>query len=802
MKGRLTRISPIYGQPEPYTYRTKEAVDIGSSVGQSIRRKETAEKVTGAAKYANDNPAPGLLHAKLAVSTHAHARILSIDVSEAMRIPGVLAVVTGQDYPVLTGSPLSDRPPLALDKVRYVGEPIALVVAELESIAEMAAYRIQAEYEPLPAVFTTEEALRPGAPVLHERMSEYEKDEEVYPEPGKNIANRTKIRKGNMEEGWSQCRHIVEVHIHMPQSDHASMEVRSSTAEIKPDGKVFLRTASQSPYAVRGAVSQAFRLPLHHVFVHTPLVGGGYGGKAAIQLEFLAYMASRSVGGRRVRITNSREKDMMSSPVHIGLDSTVKLGCTADGRLMAADIEHRYNCGAYADRGPIMSRAGAVDCTGPYRIDNMRCDSLCVYTNHPYCTSFRGFAHSELTFAMERAMDSLAKEAGLDPLEFRFRNAIGPGDTTPTQTLLTRSTVGDLPKCIAKLMSLKNWQGSSSPHKDGPVVKAIGYSCFWKNSSTPLNAGGGASLVFYPDGTVNLQCGAVEIGQGTRTSLTQIAAERLRMDVGLIHISTDIDTEKDPYFWKTVASRSTFLVGNAVLRAADDAIEQLKRLGSLVLQGLPEDLDVGYGRVFLKARPDISIPIARLAEGVALPNGRTVGGGAIIGRGSYTMQNLTPLDPETGRGVPGPEWTVGVQAVEVEYHPIDCTYRLLRAATVIDAGKVINPALARAQVTGGMSMGLGLGSRETFYFDSNGVLLSPQFRSYKLIRYGEQPQYDVEFVETPHLEAPYGLRGIGEHGIIGMPAALANGLSRAAGVELNRLPLTPERIWRTVHDPF
>ncbi|NQX71599.1 xanthine dehydrogenase family protein molybdopterin-binding subunit [Paenibacillus alba] len=771
------------------------------SIGKSIPRKETWEKVTGLTKYMNDVSGPELLHVKIAISPHAHAKIKSIDYSEAMKLPGVKAVITGRNEPILTGSPLADRPPLAIDKVRYYGEPVALVVAEQEYIAEMAALRINVEYELLPVVLSPSDAFQSNAPIIHEHLAEYKRHEEAYPEPGTNIANRTKIRKGNMAEGWKNSHHTIEVKVTIPQSDHAAMEMRCCTTQILPDGRVIIHSASQSPFVIRRTLSQSFHIPLHKVIVHTPLVGGSFGGKSAIQIEFLAFMASRAVGGRAVKLVNSREVDMISSPVHIGLDATIKLGCTQEGRLMAAEILYLYDGGAYSDRGAVMSRAGAVDCTGPYRIENVQCDSLCMYTNHPYSTSFRGFGHPELTFGIERAMDLLADRVGMDPLEFRFNNAIGPGDTSPTQTLLNRSNLGDLPMCIAKLKTLLQWDDRPVRETDGHLVKSVGVCCFWKNSDTPTDAGAGAVIAFNPDGSVNLLCGAVEIGQGTRTSLTQLLAEKLRMDDRLIHISTDVNTEKDPYFWKTVASRSTFLVGNAILHAADDAIAQLKNIAAIVLQCLPTDLDVGAGKVYLKDRPDKGIAIENIANGYIFPNGNTIGG-QIIGRGSYAMRNLTLLDPQTGKGNPGPEWTVGAQAVEVELDTRDYTYKIIKAATVIDAGKVINPRMARSQITGAMSMGLNFASREAFVFNEKGAVLNPQFRTYKLIRYGEQPTYIVDFVETPHLEAPYGLRGIGEHALIGMPAALANSLTIAAGVELNHLPLTPEMIWGTIHDTF
>lgn len=584
-------------------------------VGKSVPRKDGTHKVTGAAKYTNDFMKPGLWHVKLAVSTHPHAKIRSIDVSEAWKVPGVKAIVTGSYFPELTGSPLKDRPPLAFGKVRYVGEPVALVVAEQEYQAEAAVFRVKTDYEPLPAINTPSESYKNGAPLIHEQLAAYKRQEEVNPVPGTNIANHTKIRKGNIEEGWQQSATIISTHVTIPQSDHASMEPRCAIAEISPDGNITIYSSSQSPYVIQRSISEFFHIPHHKVIVHTPLVGGGFGGKAAIQLEFLAAIASKAVGGRAVKLVNSRERDMSTSPVHIGLDSRVKLGCTAEGKLVAVEILHLFDSGAYSDRGAVMSRAGATDCTGPYKIDNVWCDSLCMYTNHPYATSFRGFGHPELTFAIERAMDLMADRLGIDPMEFRLKNAIRPGDTTPTQVLLSRSTVGDLPACIEKLKTLIGWNERPRIEVSGEIVKAWGVSCFWKNSSTPKDAGAGAIVVFNPDGSVNLLCGAVELGQGTRTALTQMLAERLRMDINQIHISLEVNTEKDPQLWKTVASRSTFLAGNAVLAAADDAIAQLKQIASLVLNCSPSDLDVGGGRVFFKNRPHEGIDIKKIALG-------------------------------------------------------------------------------------------------------------------------------------------------------------------------------------------
>src|SRR5699024_608238 len=526
----------------------------------------------------------------------------------------------------------------------------------------------------------------------------------------------TKIRKGHMEKGWDQCETTIEAKLSFSPADHAALETRVARAEILPDGRVMIYSATQGPFYVKKLLSQYFNIDAGKISVHTPMVGGAFGGKGTVQLEFIVYLASRAVGGKMVKLVNSREEDLITSPVHIGLDATVKLGASNDGKIHAAQYRFLFDSGAYSDMGAGMSKAGAVDCTGPYRIENVTCDSYCVYTNHPYATSFRGFGHNELTFAMERAMDMLAEKLDMDPLELRLINAIKPGDTTPTQTHLNASNIGDVTSCLNKLKTAIKWDGGKKTVTPEGNIRSKGISCFWKTSSTPSNATAGAIIKFNKDGSVNLNCAAVELGQGTKTVLAQILAEKLKMEMNNIHVSLEVDTKYDPHQWKTVASSTTYLAGRAVMAAGDDVLRQLKHTASIALKCSPDDLEVASGQVFLIDSPEYGIPIKDIALGYEYPNGNTVGG-LIIGEGSHIVRHLTPLDPETGFGKPGPQWAVGAQAVEVEYNPSSYTYKILHATTVMDAGKVINPNGARSQMRGGMYLGLSWASRESFVFD-------------------------------------------------------------------------------------
>lgn len=766
-----------------------------NTIGKSVPRKESLEKVTGTAKYTDDYEAIGLLHAAMVTSPYAHAKIKSIEYENSLKSSGVRAVLTGKYFPQLVGSTIADRPPIAIDKVRYNGEPVAVVVANSEVEAEKAAHMIKVEYEPLPVVNSPSEALKKNSSLVHEKLGDYEIIDGVFPEPNTNIANRTKIRKGNMKKGWHESEVTVEASFSLPPSDHVAMETRSVRVRILPDGSSIIYSSSQSPFVIKELISRFFNVEPSKVIVHVPLVGGAYGGKTSVQLEFIAYLCSKAVGGREVKLTNKREEDLITSPVHIGLDAKVKLGCKKDGELTVAEITYLFDGGAYSDRAVIISRAAGVDCTGPYNIENVWCDSLCMYTNHPYATAFRGFGHPELTFAIERTMDILANKLGMDPLELRLRNIILPGDTSPTQTLLDKSNLGNLPRCIQKLVGLMQWEEVDEIKTEIHKVRAKGISCFWKNSNTPLNVGAGAILTFNSDGSINIICAAVEIGQGTKTALAQMLAEKMRMNVDQVHVVMEVNTETNPEYWKTAASRTTLLVGRAVLRAAEDVISQLCHIAAMVLECSEFELEVGDGRVFLRSNPKIGIEIKKIAFGYTCPNGNSIGS-QVIGRGSYSLENLTNLDPETGQGNTGPEWNVGAAAVEIEFDKKEYTYKIIKAACVVDAGKVINVGAARGQISGGMNLGLSLASRESFLFTDKGIIQNKQLRTYDIMRLGENPEYLVDFVETPHSEGPYGARGIGELGVIGMPAALANSLSCAVEAPLNQLPLIPEFIWK------
>ncbi|QUH19651.1 xanthine dehydrogenase family protein molybdopterin-binding subunit [Alkaliphilus sp. B6464] len=769
--------------------------DVGR-IGISIPRKEAWDKVTGAAKYNADITSPNTLYAKMLTSSHAHALIKHIDISRAAKATGVQAVITGDYFPILSGSIIEDRPPIARDKVRYFGEPVAVVVANSEAEAMKAVKLINVVYEPLPIVNSISDSIKSDAPLIHKNLGHYHCTvNDVYPKANSNIADHVKIRKGNISQGWAESDVIIESNFSLPKSDHLAMETRNAKAQILPDGNVIIYTSSQAPFSVKKRLSKLYNIPEGNVIVRVPLVGGAFGGKATVDLEFIAYLASKAVGGRLVEVANSREEDITSSPSKIDVEAKLKVGATKDGLIKALECTYFVGCGAYSDTGPRMAKAIAVNCSGPYNIENVWCDSFTVYTNNTYVTSYRGFGHTAFTFCIERMLDKLASSLGIDPIALRIKNSITQGNFTPTQSKVTLSNTGHLTNCLLRLKEIINWQEGARIETANDMILAKGISCFWKTSDSPTNATSGVILTLNTDGSINLNFGAVEIGPGMKTTVSQILAEKMKIDVNKIHVVMDVDTQVTPKHWKTVASMTTFMAGNAAINAAADLIRQLRSIGAIVLKCPPDDLDIGDQRVYLKDNPEIYIEFKDLAHGYRYPDGTSIGG-QIISHGNYMMKHLTPLNKETGKGKVGVSWTVGAQAVEIEYDPKSYTYRLLKAVTVIDVGKVINPKTAAGLIMGGMNMGLGLATREEFSYDNAGILENTSLRTYKLMRFGENPKYIVDFIETPQIDAPFGARGMGEHGILGIPAAFANAISLATESDFNKIPISPEEIWK------
>jgi carbon-monoxide dehydrogenase large subunit len=762
-------------------------------VGKSVTRIDAQDKVTGAALFADDLQfGPGLYHGRLVRSTCAHAMIRTIDASLALAVPGVRAVVTGRDVEARIGLYLVDRPILAGDRVRYVGEPIAGVVATTEEVAQQAAELVKVEYDELPAVFDPEEAMLPGAPLLHPDLGQYKVAGFIFPKPGTNISEHFKLRKGDLDFAWPRCAFIAEGTFRLPQIQHVPIEPHVAVSLWEATGQVTLWTCSQSPFAQRDLIAQSLGIPHGILRVVAPYVGGGFGGKAGVSMEVCAVVLARAVRGHPVKLRMTREEEFVGTTVRQSLVARLKVGCDAEGNLLAMEVVYVFGGGAYNDYGVNIVRAAGYSCTGPYDVPNVKGDAYCVYTNQPIGSAMRGFGMPEIHWGLEQVMDQLAEEAGHDSAEFRRRNCVRTDDRIVTGMKMPAI---DLVACIDRVTEAVGWgkrEAPSAPYK----ARGKGLAIMWKAPAMPPNPGSAAIVRLQEDGTVHVSIGAQDLGQGAFTVMAQIAAQALGVPYEWVRVSVPVDTGYSPYEWQTVASRITWSTGNAVRAAAEDARRQILEIVAQHWGEDPRELDIREGKV-ISYRSEEELPLRDMVV-YGLPNPGFEGwkGGPIVGRGQFMPSYVSSLDPETGQGTRAVvHYTVGAQAVDLEVDRETGQIEVLKIASVYDVGKAINPDLIMTQIEGGAVHGLS-SAFEALRFDARGRALNPSLVDYRIATAMDAPkQIEGGFVETPVVDGPWGARGVGEHVMVPTAPAMANALYDALGIRFGDLPLSAERIY-------
>ncbi len=757
-------------------------------VGTDVSRVDALEKVTGAAQYIEDRFIGPMLHVKMKKSTVAHGKIKSIDTSKATQYPGVKAVLTGKEYPNKIGLYLIDRNFLAVDKVRFWGEPVAIVAAVTEEAAAEAAELIEVEYEELPGVFDPREAMKPDAPLIHEDLGSYKVVPIFYPKPGTNIANHFKLRKGDVEKGFAEADLIVERDYKVPQMQHVSIETHKAAAHWSPDGKLTVWSTAQSPNVVRQLLSESLDMPMHKIRVISSYIGGGFGGKAGASLEGLVIPLAQKFPGHVVRIVFNREEDMQGTFTRQALYAHLKTGVRKDGRITALEYEMIWDGGAYTEYGVNIVRAAGYSSSGAYEIPNVKTDSYCVYTNNSIGGPVRGFGMCEMQWGIERQMDEVAKELNMDPLEIRLINGMKEGSKTATGQEV--HNVG-FDKCLKAVADKIGWGKKEGKYRGKGIAGLV------KCPAQPSNASSSAIIRINEDGTAHILVGATEMGQGMLTAITQIAAETLHIPVEKIDIKIP-DTDFTPYEWQTVGSRVTYTCGTSVKRAAEDALGQIYCIAANLLEVSEEELTFDGKKIYSTKDPNVKATIREIADSCKKCTGEGIAG-PIIGRGSFVPSNMTNLDPETGQGNPGMFYCFGATGVEVEVDPETGVVTILQLVSAIDAGKAINPRLAHAQLRGGTVMGLSTALYEELRFDK-GVILNRNFTDYKICSIDNTPHIDSFIIETPEEGGPFGARGIGEQPMIGVAPAVANAVNDALGVDFNTFPLTPERVWRVINE--
>jgi len=737
----------------PAGRKDADAAEPLKTVGRELQRVDGRAKVTGEARYAGDLYPDRCLHAAVKHAEYPHATILSVQTRKALELDGVAAVLTGEDVPREPwGNVIQDMPFIAHDRVRYLGDGVALVAAETPEIARQAAELVEVGYQELPGLFDPEQSLQPDAPQLGQNG---------------NLIVHHKVREGDVESGLSQADEVLDLTLATQFVEHAYLEPEAAVAIPEPDGGITVHLATQHPYSARRVVATALGLPLHAVRVVQPPLGGGFGGKDdnASLVGARAALLARACN-RPVKLVLSREESFLESYKRHPYRMRYRIGARKDGTLVAVHSDILADGGAYASMSPFVTWRSVVQAAGPYRVPNVKTDVRAVYTNNTYTGAFRGFGSPQVCFAIESAIDILAARLEIDPLELRLKNAYREGDTTPTGQKLSGHTVS-LQQVLKLAAERAGWPG---PHAG--QGRALGLACSYRGVS--LGAEGAdqctASISVHPDGSVDLAVGVAENGQGLMTAMALVAAETLRCDVERIRVAP-CNTALCPDGGPTVASRGTVAGGGAVLKAAQN--------------------------------------VRRLMDAAAGARGGNIGWDELV---AFCTRSKIPLsahghwgaprttwNEHTGKGDAYFSWVYGCQVADAEVDRSTGATTVHKVVAAHDMGRVVFPEGVRGQITGGVVMGLGYGLTEEFLHEQ-GRALAGNFDKYRIPRIQQAPEIEAIAVENPDPAGPYGAKSLGEPTCEITAPAVANAVARACGARVLDLPLTPARVKAALED--
>lgn len=743
-------------------------------VGKRVPRIDAVPKVTGKATYAGDLVLPGMLHGKLLRSPYAHAEIVHIDTRRAEKLPGVRAVITGKDFPgrnIGFMKKYSDRPPLALGKVRYVGEAVAAVAAEDEDTAEQALELISVEYKELPAVLTAEEAMREGAILVNEGKS-------------RNIAAETKFLFGDVEKAFQESDYVREETFRTQRISIGFIEPHAVLASVDASGKVTFQGSKQSPYITMRHLAYGLDIPLNKIRMINPYIGGAFSGKHdAHDLDFAAVMLSQKTG-RPVRIVVSQSEIIGSYRQRHSKEMWLKLGVKKDGTLVAADCRVIAEGGAYLGVGPLNIYLIGVFLNLPYRLPNIRYEAYRVYTNKPICGAVRGQSIVVCRYGFESLLDMVAGDIGVDRVDIRLKNAIRNGDRTANGMQVDTS---GLTECIERVAEKVGWEES---RKKKTPYRGIGFACGSLPSGSRLGGhfGALASVNILEDGTAVLHHGGTELGQGIDTIMAQMVAEVLGLRAEDVQVGIE-DSDMVTLDPGMFADRATFWTGNAVKAAAEDARRQLAEVAAEALQVPVEELEFRDRQVCVRNNPEKSLAFLSVLRGAMYGLGMP-----IIGRGTWAARDIELPDFSTGIGNFAHGYEFIAQAVEVEVDPETGRVKVLRAVLSDDAGQPINPMLLDGQQEGGFVFTKGQALYEECIFDERGQQVNYSFMDYKMPGVMEAPEFENIHVITNDPYGPFGAKGAGEASGIPALGAIANAVHDATGVRIKELPITPEKI--------
>jgi 4-hydroxybenzoyl-CoA reductase subunit alpha len=755
-----------------------------SVVGKRLPRIDGVVKVTGEAKYAADLELPGMLYGKVLRAPYAHARILDIDTSKAQRVLGVKAVITGSDFKGFKYGFMPttrDESPLTVDKVRYYQEGVAAVAAMDEDIAQEALSLIDVEYEELPGVFEPEEAIKEGAPLVHDDR------------PG-NISWRFTMDYGDVEQGFKESDYIREHRFRTPRTTHGYLEPPAILAYYDPSGKITVWASKQSPYFIYRHLAAAFGLPQTKVRVVQPFIGGGFGGTKndTGTNDFCAVLLSK-ITGKPVKIVYSQEEELLVSRRRHPMLMDMKMGVKRDGTLMAIASRLLADGGAYTFVGPLTMYLTGCMITLPYKLPHLKHEAIRTFTNNPVTGAMRGHGIAQTRYAAEILMDMIAEDLGIDPLDIRLKNAIEPGHETINGIKV--GTCG-FKQCLEKAAQAMNWRGKYGIRRgEGNIAHGIGLAGCSFLTGARLRAHNACAAIVQvrEDGTVNYITGATDCGQGSDTVLSQIVAEELGIAYEDVEIGR-VDTDFTPIDPGTYGSRVTYLAGNAAKRAAADAKRQLQGFAAEFWGVKPEDVELRERKVFAREAPEKAMSFRELARRAIY----SAGGRAIIGHGSYS-EGAFALDMEHGWGSPSATFTFCAQVAEVDVDTETGQVRVTDTIAVHDVGTAINPMAVEGQNEGGIVQGMGQALYEDLIMDK-GKTLNPTFLDFKMARAPDVPPMRMLDVEIEDPSGPFGAKEGSEASITTTVPAIISAIHDATGVWVTELPVTPEKLLQALQE--
>ncbi len=748
-------------------------------VGQAMPRLDARAKVTGEYVYGMDFTVPGLLHGKVLRSPHPHARIADIDTRQAEALRGVRAIITGKDLAgMLMPGTVSDQPLLAGDRVRYAGEPVALIAADRVDIAEEAARLIAVKYEPLPIITDAEAAMQPGALLLHENWSSYKAEAGLVRDG--NVCCHSTLRKGDVAQGFAEADYLFEDSFSTESVHQAHVEPRVAIGVVDSAGRVTVYSNTQLPYWIRTNVAHVIGVPESDVRIVATGIGGGFGSKLYPQIEpFVALLARKA--GRPVRLVTPIEEELIAGLPRHPCKLYLKTGVKKDGTFVARQARMILDTGAYAGSGPEIASVGVLVLAGPYRTPHLQLDAYAVLTNKTNFGAYRGPGGPQALFALESHFDIIAEKLGLDPLAFRLKNIAGEGDEAPNGQVL--HGVG-LRECLEKAAAAIEWGKPAGPNR------GKGLSCGWWTTTGGLSM---SRVRLDTGGQVVVTVGTQEIGTGAiMGGVPQVVAEMMGVKMEDVRLVI-ADTASGLYDFGSQGSRTLFNVGRAAQFACVDLIRQIKDLAEKILEVSADDLELRDGAVVVKGLPDERISLARLAQLDTK--------GSLQGRGE-SLPDPAAYDKARMNSCLYPAFhypSFHCHAAEVEVDPGTGEVKVMRYAAAHDIGHTVNPILIEGQIHGGVAQGIGMALMEEIVY-RDGHVINNNWTDYKLPTLADVPDVQAIIVQQPVEGGPFGMKGLGESPVIHPPAALANAIARATGVRPTSLPITAEKILRALKD--